>query len=64
MRLRLLESSQLLCRVIVPMEYGVTHNDKIEIGLKIITPMLKKIEHDILWWKTDSMQQMQQKKSA
>lgn len=26
-RLRLLELSQLLCRVIVPMEYGVTSNE-------------------------------------
>ena len=54
MRLDLLDTAQLLCRVIVPMEYGVTVKDKIDVGLKIITPLLKKIEHDILWWKTDS----------
>jgi len=36
------------------MEYGVTTNDKIDVGLKIITPLLKKIEHDILWWKNES----------
>ena len=54
MRLDLLDTAQLLCRIIVPMEYGVTVNDKIDVGLKIITPLLKKIEHDILWWKTDS----------
>lgn len=53
MRLELLESSQRLCRVIVPMEYGVTTRDKIEVGLKIIKPLLKKIENDILWWKLD-----------
>ena len=51
MRLELLETAQQLCRIIVPMEYGVTLNDKIEIGLKIITPLLKKIQNDILWWK-------------
>ena len=42
-----------MCRVIVPMEYGVTTRDKIEVGLKIIKPLLKKIENDILWWKLD-----------
>lgn len=36
------------------MEYGVTTNDKIDVGLKIITPLLKKIENDILWWKHDA----------
>ena len=54
MRLDLLDLSQQLCRIIVPMEYGVTVSDKIDVGLKIITPLLKKIEHDILWWKEDS----------
>lgn len=54
MRLDLLDISQQLCRVIVPMEYGVTTSDKIDVGLKIITPLLKKIEHDILWWLNDT----------
>lgn len=53
MRLDLLEKSQQLCRIIVPMEYGVTANEQIDVGLKIITPLLKKIRHDILWWKED-----------
>ena len=38
------------------MEYGVTENDKMDVGLKIISPLLRKIEHDILWWKKDSNQ--------
>ena len=46
----------MLCRVLVPMEYGVTENDKMDVGLKIISPLLRKIEHDILWWKKDSNQ--------
>ena len=40
----------MLCRVIVPMEYGMTTNQKVEVGLKVITPLLKKIHHDLLWW--------------
>lgn len=56
MRLDLLEKSQQLCRIIVPMEYGVTKNEQIDVGLKIITPLLKKIRHDILWWKQDLAQ--------
>ena len=57
-RLELLELSQMLCRIIVPMEYGVTVNEQINIGLKILSPLLKKIEHDILWWKRESHQQI------
>jgi len=53
-RLQLLALSQLLCRLIVPMEYGVTLNEQVDVGLKILAPLLKKIEHDILWWKSES----------
>ena len=62
-RLRLLELSQLCCRVIVPMEYGVTTADKINVGLKIITPLLSKIQHDILWWKNDAATHQTSEKS-
>lgn len=50
-RLKLLAKSQQLCRIIVPMEYGITDKDKIECGSKIIKPLLEKIHHDLLWWK-------------
>lgn len=39
-RLRLMVLSQQLCRVIVPMEYGITTPEKVEVGLKIIAPLL------------------------
>ena len=54
-RLRLMVLSQQLCRVIVPMEYGITTPEKVEVGLKIIAPLLQKINRDILWWRDRDM---------
>ena len=45
----------MLCRVIVPMEYGVTTEEKIDVGVQIITPLLKKMHRDILWWRDNGM---------
>ena len=50
-RLRLMEVSQMLCRVIVPMEYGMTAEEKIDVGCKILNPLLKKVRRDLLWWR-------------
>ena len=50
-RLDLMELSQMLCRVIVPMEYGITTNEKIEVGCQIMKPLLKKVHRDLLWWR-------------
>ena len=49
--LKLLTISQDLCRILVPMEYGITDKEKIECGHKIIKSLLEKIHHDLLWWK-------------
>ena len=54
-RLKLLAVSQELCRILVPMEYGITNKQKIECGHKIIKPLLEKIHHDLLWWKGPSL---------
>jgi hypothetical protein len=40
----------MMCRVIVPFEYGMTNAEKVEVGVKIIHPLLKKIHKDLLWW--------------
>ena len=40
----------MMCRVIVPFEYGLTQEQKIDVGLKIIHPLLKKVHRDLLWW--------------
>jgi len=53
-RLELLDKAQTLTRLLVPMEYGITDQDKVEIGSLIIRPLLEKIHHDLLWWKTPS----------
>jgi len=49
-RVELMTIAQMMCRAIVPFEYGITINDKIEVGLKIIHPLLKKIHENLLWW--------------
>jgi inositol-hexakisphosphate/diphosphoinositol-pentakisphosphate 1-kinase len=51
-RLELMQISQMMCRLIVPFEYGTTTAEKIEVGLKIIHPLLKKVHDDLLWWLT------------
>ena len=40
----------MMCRLIVPFEYGLTKEQKIDVGLKIIHPLLKKVHRDLLWW--------------
>lgn len=40
----------MMCRLIVPFEYGLTNQQKIDVGLKIIHPLLKKVHRDLLWW--------------
>jgi len=49
-RINLLHSSQIMNRFIVPMEYGLTKDQKITVGMQILTPLLKKIKNDLLWW--------------
>lgn len=39
----LFEIAMNMCRAIVPFEFGITTKSKIDIGLKIIHPLLKKI---------------------
>lgn len=45
-----MDIAQLMCRAIVPFEYGITTEEKIDVGLKIIHPLLKKVHDDLLWW--------------
>lgn len=49
-RVELMAIAQMMCRAIVPFEYGITIKDKTEVGLKIIHPLLKKIHENLLWW--------------
>jgi len=41
-----------MCRLLVPLEYGLSTDNKIQVGVKIIGPLLKKVRNDLLWWKT------------
>ena len=34
----------------MPFEYGITIKEKIDIGLRIIKPLMNKIYKDLIWW--------------
>ncbi len=34
----------------MPFEYGITIKEKINVGMKIIEPLLNKIYKDLIWW--------------
>eukprot|EP01017_Pseudomicrothorax_dubius_P043427 TRINITY_DN7230_c0_g1_i1.p1 TRINITY_DN7230_c0_g1~~TRINITY_DN7230_c0_g1_i1.p1 ORF type:complete len:242 (-),score=47.44 TRINITY_DN7230_c0_g1_i1:84-809(-) len=50
--LELFQSAKTLADFVVPFEYGIDEKDKVDIGLNIITPLLKKIKNDLLWWES------------
>ncbi len=56
-RLELMDKVQALCRVVVPLEYGITTCEKIQVGVKIMHPLLLKIRDDLLWWIQESTTQ-------
>ena len=47
-----------MSQIIVPMEYGVSIEDKLDIGFKIIQLLLNKIHHDLLWWTSPEWENM------
>lgn len=40
----------LLANFVMPLEYGIKNEEKYNIGLKIIKPLLNKIVKDLIWW--------------
>ena len=44
---QLFDEISLLANFVMPLEYGITKEEKINIGLKIIKPLLKKIHSDL-----------------
>ena len=44
--------NKLAC-VLMPSEYGINIEEKYNIGIKLIKPLLKKIKNDLLWIKSD-----------
>ena len=40
----------LLANFVMPLEYGITVDEKVKIGLKVIGRLLNKIHNDLLWW--------------
>lgn len=45
--------SGLLASFVVPYEYGATPEKKTQIGMRIISPLFKKIKSDLLWWNSN-----------
>jgi hypothetical protein len=48
---QLYDMIKFLSEAVMPLEFGVDRKQKIEIGLKIVSGLLKKVHHDLLWWK-------------
>lgn len=47
---KLFEKSLYIAEFLMVQEYGITIENKIELGMKIINPLLDKIFNDLLWW--------------
>jgi len=57
----LLENSYKLAKFVIPGEYGLHSNDKVAIGLEIISNLLNKIKDDLIWWNLPTVQNNAQK---
>ena len=40
----------LLANFVMPLEYGITRSEKVNIGVKIVKPLIRKINKDLMWW--------------
>lgn len=49
-RMKLFEKAYLFSQLVIPFEYGVSTDEKLAIGFRIIHHLLRKINHDLLWW--------------
>ncbi len=47
---QLYERVNNLANFVMPLEYGIKIEEKINIGIKFIKPLLNKINCDLLWW--------------
>ena len=47
---KLYELIDQLANFTMPLEYGITLEEKLDIGTKIIGPILSKIYRDLIWW--------------
>lgn len=57
-RERLLRLSQLMCRINVPSEYGISKGSKLKIGMSITKLLIDKIHGDLVWWKNQDQNLM------
>ena len=46
----LYENILLISKFLMPFEYGITIKEKIDIGVRIIKPLMNKIYKDLMWW--------------
>ena len=57
-RKQLFDLAETMSKIIVPMEYGMNAEEKVQIGFKIIHLLLNKIHHDLLWWTSTEWENM------
>jgi len=56
----LLSCSQKLANFVIPGEYGLSDQERIDASLHIVTNLLKKVTHDLVWWNRPFMNQAEQ----
>lgn len=42
-----------LCKIYIPLEYGLKLEKKVKLSRSILAPLLGKIYSDLMWWKVD-----------
>lgn len=58
--IELLECAQKLSNFVIPAEYGLTDQERIGTSLHIVTNLLKKVTHDLIWWNAPFLNQAEQ----
>jgi len=58
--IELLDCSQKLSNFVIPAEYGLTDQERIGTSLDIVTNLLKKVTHDLIWWNAPFLNQAEQ----
>lgn len=57
---KLLVCAGALAKFIIPAEYGLRTEDKVKIGVEIVSKLLHKIKHDLIWWSTPFINKAEQ----
>ena len=56
----LFDCSGKLAHFVIPAEYGLSDQERIVSGLHIVSDLLKKVKHDLIWWNSPFLSQTEQ----